>query len=72
MLGGARNGYADDGLLRGRHVIRSDRFGRMFPDLPAFAIPSGRLNEALLALGAKGGLMDAKDRSKVTRVGRSC
>ena len=32
-----------------------------FPDLPAFAIPSGRLNDALLALGAKGGLMDAKD-----------
>ena len=61
MLSGARNGYADDGLLRGRHVIRSDRFGRMFPDLPAFAIPSGRLNHALLALGAKGGLMDAKD-----------
>jgi hypothetical protein len=61
MLGGGRNAYANDGVLRGRHVIRSDRFGRMFPDLPAFAIPSGRLNNALLALGAKGGLMDAKD-----------
>ena len=61
MLSGGRNAYADDGLLRGRHVIRSDRFGRMFPQLPAFAIPSGRLNNALLALGAKGGIMDAND-----------
>jgi Animal haem peroxidase len=63
MLGGSRNACADDSdrLLRERHVIRPDRFGRMFPDLPAFAIPSDKLNEALLALGAKGGLMDAKD-----------
>ena len=61
MLSGGRKAYADDGLLRGRHVIRSDRFGRMFPELPPFAIPSGRLNDALLALGAKGGIMDAND-----------
>ncbi|HKA60266.1 MAG TPA: heme peroxidase family protein [Gemmatimonadales bacterium] len=63
MLGGSRNAYAErlDRLLRARHVVRSDRFGRMFPQLPPFAIPSARLNEALLALGAKGGLMDAKD-----------
>lgn len=63
MLGAGRNAYAEHlhRLLRGRHVIRPDRFGRMFPDLPAFAIPSAKLNEALLALGAKGGLMDAKD-----------
>ena len=41
MLGGSRNAYADDSdqLLRGRHVIRSDRFGRMFPNLPAVRYP---------------------------------
>jgi len=64
VLGGDRSDYAHQHLhrlLRERHVIRSDRFGRMFPHLPAFAIPSAKLNEALLALGAKGGLMDAKD-----------
>ena len=61
MLGGAQNGYADDGLLRGRHVIRSDRFGRMFPELPPFAIPSGKLDRALRELGKPGGIMDAND-----------
>lgn len=46
--------------LRGRHVIRPDRFGRLFPDLPPFAAPGGALDE-LLELGRKGGIMDAGD-----------
>jgi hypothetical protein len=47
--------------LRGRHVIRPDRFGRLFPGLPPFAAPGAALDAALRELGRKGGLMDAKD-----------
>ena len=47
--------------LRGRHVIRPDRFGRLFPGLPPFAVPGGGLDAALRELGRKGGLMDAQD-----------
>jgi hypothetical protein len=45
--------------LRGRHVIRPDRFGRLFPELPPFG--GTALNDALAELGKKGGVMDAKD-----------
>ena len=48
-------------LLKGRHVIRSDRFGRLFPNLPPFATASPALETALRELGKKGGLMDAAD-----------
>ena len=48
-------------VLRGRHVIRPDRFGRLFPHLPPFARPGGGLEAALLELGKRGGLMDAQD-----------
>src|SRR5215831_4249773 len=48
-------------LLKGRHVIRSDRFGRLFPNLPGFATASPALEAALRELGKKGGMMDAKD-----------
>ena len=44
-----------------RFVIREDRFGRMFPDLPAFAEPSPHLRAALLEIGKPGGMLDAKD-----------
>jgi len=37
-------------------------FGRMFPDLEPFAEPSDRVKAALVAVGAPGGIMDAKDR----------
>jgi hypothetical protein len=47
--------------LRGRHVIRPDRFGRLFPGLPPFAQRSPELARALRELGRPGGLMDAKD-----------
>jgi hypothetical protein len=62
--GAARAGSLEQSLeraLRGRHVIRPDRFGRLFPDLPPFAVASGGLEAALRELGKKGGLMDAKD-----------
>jgi hypothetical protein len=36
-------------------------FGRLFPGLPAFAAPTERVKEALRALGAPGGLLDADD-----------
>jgi len=48
-------------LLKGRHVIRSDRFGRLFPNLPPFATASPALETALRELGKKGGMMDAQD-----------
>jgi len=37
------------------------RFGRLFPGLPAFAPDNEKVREALLQLGARGGLMDAND-----------
>jgi Animal haem peroxidase len=36
-------------------------FGRLFRDLPAFAPATERVKDALRALGAPGGLLDAKD-----------
>jgi hypothetical protein len=46
----------------GRFFLREDRFGRMFPGLPAFFSRSGRqLTEALLDIGKPGGILDAKD-----------
>ena len=36
-------------------------FGRLFPDLPAFAPATPRVKEALSALGAQGGPLDAND-----------
>jgi hypothetical protein len=42
-------------------VIREDRFGRMFPRLPAFAEPSAELEAALVDIGKAGGILDAKD-----------
>ena len=44
-----------------RFFLREDRFGRMFPGLPAFAQPSAQLTEALTDIGKPGGILDAKD-----------
>ncbi len=44
-----------------RFVIREDRFGRLFPELPPFAAASPELETALLELGKPGGLLDAQD-----------
>ena len=67
MLGLGRTAHAEtfeqrlEQALRGRHVIRPDRFGRLFPNLPPFAKASPALDIALRELGKKGGIMDAKD-----------
>jgi hypothetical protein len=44
-----------------RFVIREDRFGRMFPQLPPFAQPSSKLSAALIEMGKPGGILDARD-----------
>ncbi len=44
-----------------RFVIREDRFGRIFPDLPPFATPSPGLEAAMRDIGKPGGMLDAKD-----------
>jgi hypothetical protein len=45
-----------------RFVIREDRFGRLFPDLPPFFREnSARLRAALQDIGKVGGRLDAKD-----------
>ncbi len=41
------------------------RFGRMFPRLPAFAADTPTMRAALMAVGAKNGIMDAKDNTEV-------
>ena len=46
-----------------RFVIREDRFGRMFPDLPPFFREnSPRLRAALQDIGKLGGRLDARDQ----------
>lgn len=47
--------------LHGEEPGRSDRFGRMFR-LPPFAEPTPAISAALVALGARGGLLDARDQ----------
>lgn len=47
--------------LHGEQPGRSDRFGRMF-HLPPFAEPTPAIRAALVALGARGGLLDARDQ----------
>ena len=50
--------------LANRFVLREENFGRMFPQLNAFfgdRPPSG-LNDALLKIGMRGGVLDANDR----------
>src|SRR5207245_1351750 len=37
-------------------------FGRIFPNLPTFAPASSGVKKSLLALGAQGGILDAKDQ----------
>jgi hypothetical protein len=43
-------------------TTRTDRFSRLFPELPPFAEASVRVQSALRSLGAKGGLLDANDQ----------
>jgi hypothetical protein len=45
-----------------RFVIREDRFGRIFPELPPFfTAVTDELKAAMLEIGRPGGLLDAKD-----------
>ena len=37
------------------------KFGRIFPSLPPFAQDSKKVRDALVEMGKKGGIMDAKD-----------
>lgn len=43
------------------NTIPVNRFGRMFPTLPKFAAHTRKMQDALMELGAKGGLLDAND-----------
>jgi hypothetical protein len=56
-----RSAYAAQQSLSRRYVIREDRFGRIFPQLPPFAESSPQLEAALLEIGKPGGILDAKD-----------
>jgi hypothetical protein len=61
---------AATGLLGGAHaqqmrprrfVLREDRFGRLFPELPPFAQASAQLTAALMEIGRPQGMMDPRD-----------
>jgi hypothetical protein len=43
------------------NAIPADRFGRMFPTLPKFAAQTKKIQDSLMELGKKGGLLDAQD-----------
>jgi len=47
--------------LRDRQQTPDNSFARMFPDLPPFAPPTDEAREQAKKLGAKGGIIDAKD-----------
>ena len=56
---------------RSRTVATSPTtFGRLFPDLPAFAPATPRVREALSELGAPGGPLDANDDLRARRIER--
>jgi hypothetical protein len=44
-----------------RFVLREDRFGRLFPELPPFARASAQLTAALMEIGKPQGIMDPRD-----------
>jgi Animal haem peroxidase len=58
---GIRAAIGAQDVRQRRFVIQEDRFGRIFPDLPAFAEPSRQLFETLIELGKPEGILDAKD-----------
>jgi hypothetical protein len=62
--GAAATAAAAGGVVRPVHAANSipaDRFGRMFPTLPKFAAQTKKMQDALMDLGKKGGLLDAND-----------
>jgi hypothetical protein len=57
----ARGAYAATDQAVAVAATRADRFGRMFPGLPAFAPANDRVRAACVDIGKAGGLMDARD-----------
>src|SRR5262245_14039082 len=49
------------GSDRAEAAPAADRFGRMFPNLPAFAPADDRTRAAMVDIGKPGGLLDARD-----------
>ncbi len=47
-----------------RFVLREDRFGRLFPELPPFARASAQLTAALMEIGKPQGIMDPAGRPR--------
>jgi hypothetical protein len=62
-LGGGSGAVAPRAqAARSRAVATSPTtVGRLFPGLPAFAPPTAQVKDALVALGARGGPLDAND-----------
>lgn len=56
------HGSADDGLVTPQSTFYDQgRFGRMFPTLPPFAADTPQVRAALIELGKRRGIMDARD-----------
>jgi hypothetical protein len=62
MLAGTR-GVAGATVATAQPLVPDeDHFGRMFPSLPPAALPTPQAEAALMELGRRGGLLDAKDQ----------
>ncbi|HCU51183.1 MAG TPA: peroxidase [Micromonosporaceae bacterium] len=57
---GAGHGIAEAAPEAGVSVP-ADRFGRMFPNLPAFAPATNQVRAAMSDIGKRGGILDARD-----------
>lgn len=58
---GGRLGAQPADAATARDAFLAGRFGRMF-SLPAFALPTPRLTEALMDIGRPGGILDGRDQ----------
>jgi Animal haem peroxidase len=63
LSGGVGGAFAPAGVAARSATVATSptTFGRLFPNLPAFAPATEAVKEALRALGAKGGPLDAND-----------
>ncbi len=63
LSGGVRGAFAPRAQAARSATVATSAttFGRLFPDLPAFAPATERVKDALRALGAPGGPLDAND-----------
>jgi hypothetical protein len=64
FMGDAWAQFRRDSQNTRRFFLNEDNFGRIFPRLPAFFgdTPAKGLNEALLKIGMRGGVLDANDQ----------